>query len=129
MEGVDVSSLLTAFIPEEIQEHFELSDVKYESGVYRLYMTEKDDVEHYPSELSGVKDIVRCGYLNPCEIQTFPIAGHEAFIYIKRRRWKAKGQKQSFYNTYDFTLPGIKCTPKFGAFLKEIGRGKDHQHW
>ena len=32
--------------------------------------------------------MVRCGYMNPCEIQTFPIAGREAFIYIRRRRWK-----------------------------------------
>ena len=42
--------------------------------------------------------------MNPCEIQTFPIAGREAFIYIRRRRWKEKGARESFFNTYKYTI-------------------------
>ena len=45
--------------------------------MYRLYMDEKDDESHYPPELTEAKEVVRCGYMNPCEIQTFPIAGCE----------------------------------------------------
>ena len=81
-------------------------------------MDEKDDESHYPPELAEAKEVVRCGYMNPCEIQTFPIAGCEAFIYIRRRRWKEKGGRESYFNTYKHTIEGIKCTPKFGAFLK-----------
>ena len=56
--------LISAFVPEEILRDFE------------------------PKE---AKEVVRCGYMNPCEIQTFPIVGREAFIYIRRRRCKDKG--------------------------------------
>ena len=57
-----------------------------------------------PPELVEAKEVVRCGYMNPCEIQTFPIAGREAFIYIRRRRWKEKGARESFFNTYKYTI-------------------------
>ena len=116
METAEIRELISAFVPEEILRDFELKEVKKECGVYRLYMDEKDDKSHYPPELSGAKEVVRCGYMNPCEIQTFPIAGREAFIYIRRRRWKEKGGRESFFNTYKYTIEGIKCTPKFGAF-------------
>ena len=62
--------------------------------------------------------------MNPCEIRTFPIAGCEAFIYIRRRRWKEKGGRESFFNTYKYTIEGIKYTPKLGAFLKKLVEGK-----
>ena len=88
-------------------------------------MDEKDDESHYPPEPAETKEVVRCGYMNPCEIQTFLIAGCEAFIYIRRRRrWKEKGGRESFFNTYKYTIEGIKCTPKFGAFLKKLLEGK-----
>ena len=99
METAEIRELISAFVPEEILRDFEL------------------------------KEVVRCGYMNPCEIQTFPIAGREAFIYIRRRRWKEKGGRESYFNTYKYTIEGIKCTPKFGAFLKEIGRGEADKHW
>ena len=121
--------MISPFVPEEILRDFELKEVKKECGVYRLYMDEKDDMDLYPPTLSWAKEVVRCGYMNPCEIQTFPIAGRKAFIYIRRRRWKEKGDRESYFNTYKYTIEGIKCTPKFGAFLKEIGRGEADKHW
>ncbi len=84
METAEIRDLISAFVPEEILRDFELKEVKKECGVYRLYMDEKDDESHYPPELAEAKEVVRCGYMNPCEIQTFPIAGCEAFIYIRR---------------------------------------------
>ena len=117
MEIAEISELISAFVPEEILRDFELKEVKKECGVYRLYLEEKDDESHYFPELAETKEVVRCGYMNPCEIQTFPIAGREAFIYIRRRRWKEMGGRESFFNTYKYkyTIEGIKCTPRFGA--------------
>ena len=46
-------------------------------GVPTLYRDEKDDESHYPPELTEAKEVVRCGYMNPCELQTFSIAGFE----------------------------------------------------
>ena len=77
METAEIRELISAFVPEEILRDFELKEVKKESGVYRLYMDEKDDESHYPPELTEAKEVVRYGYMNPCEIQTFPIAGCE----------------------------------------------------
>ena len=106
METAEIRELISAFVPEEILRDFELKEVKKECGVYRLYMDEKDNENHYPPppELVEAKEVVRCGYMNPCEIQTFPIAGREAFIYIRRRRWKEKGARESFFNTYKYTI-------------------------
>ena len=120
MEIAEISELISAFVPEEILRDFELKEVKKECGVYRLYMDVKDDKSHYPPALAEAKEVVRCGYMNPCEIQTLLIACREAFIYIRRRTWKEKGGRESYFNTYKYTIEGIKCTPKFGAFLKEI---------
>ena len=77
METAEIRELISAFVPEEILRDFELKEVKKESGVYRLYMDEKDDESHYPPELTEAKEVARCGYMNPCEIRTFPIAGCE----------------------------------------------------
>lgn len=129
MEIEEIRELISAFLPEEILRDFELKEVKKECGVYRLYMDEKNEESHYPPELAEAKEVTRCGYINPCKIQTFPIAGREAFIYIRRRRWKEKGGRESFSNTHKYTIEGIKCTPKFGAFLKEIGRWEADKHW
>ena len=60
--------------------------------------------------------------MNTVEIQTFPAQGKEVFLRLKRRRWKKKGTKKGYHNTYDFVDSGMKSTRKFGAFLKEIGR-------
>lgn len=119
-----MSGFVGAFVPSEILEHFDFKELKEENGVYRIYMYEKEDPGHYPEELrsKGV-EVVKAGYMNPIELQTFPIAGREAFIYLHRRRWKAKGDTKTYQNMYDFAVEGTKSTVAFGAFLKEIGRG------
>ena len=129
MQEEILHQLLSAFVPKEVLDHFEIREVRKEYKVYRLYLVEKSDRAHYPPELSGEKEVVQDGYMHPCEIRTFPIEGHETFLYLRRRRWKAKGTTQAYHNSYAFTEKGIKCTPKFGAFLKEVGRGEADQHW
>jgi hypothetical protein len=118
-------ALVEAFVPKEILLHFDLVEVKKEYNVYRIYMVEKEDSDHFPVELRKLprEEVVKSGYLNPVELQTFPIAGHEAFIYLRRRRWKKKGTRETFHNSYDFMIEGTKSTRAFGIFLKEIGRG------
>ena len=48
METAEIRELISAFVPEEILRDFELKEVKKECGVYRLYMDEKDNENHYP---------------------------------------------------------------------------------
>lgn len=58
METVEIMELISAFLPEETLRDFELKEVKKECGDYRLYMDEKDDKNHYPSELAEAKEVV-----------------------------------------------------------------------
>lgn len=116
-------NLAKLLVPEEILAHYEFDGYKEEQGVYRIYLTEKSDVDHIPKEIVRVSKAVLDGYLNPVELQTFPLNGQEVFLYLRRRRWKLKGETKGYSNTYDFHERGMKATRAFGTFLKEIGRG------
>ena len=105
MEIAEISELISAFVPEEILRDFELKEVKRSAGsTVSIWTRRTTRPITPPPELVEAKEVVRCGYMNPCEIQTFPIAGREAFIYIRRRRWKEKGARESFFNTYKYTI-------------------------
>lgn len=116
-------SLQELLIPSYILAHFEFEKVEELGGVYRLHLLEKHDVNHIPKGLIHKGKAVLNGFTNPIELQTYPIKGQEAFLYLTRRRWKLIGTSESSQNTYDFTQTGMKATKEFGAFLKEIGRG------
>lgn len=74
------------FVPAEILKDFTFEKLVEEGGVYRIYLTEKDDVEHIPSDLKEtaerLEDIALDGFTNYLELQTFPAQGKEVFIYI-----------------------------------------------
>ena len=115
-------SLAKLLVPEYILEHFEYDHWEEVSGVIRIHLIEKNDPEHCPEPIKGKGECVLDGFMNPLELQTFPTQGKEVFLLLKRRRWKLKGGKQSYYNNYSFNPKGMKATKEFGAFLKEIGR-------
>lgn len=56
MEMAETKVLISAFVPEQI---------------FRTV------------RLKEAKEVVRCCYLNPCDIQTFSTACREAFIYMR----------------------------------------------
>ncbi len=115
-------NILKLIVPEEILNDFEYEGYKEESGVYRIYLKEKDDIAHKPRAETNAK-IVKDGYHNPIELQTYPLKGKEVYLYLIRRRWKIKGTKKDISNKYKYNEKGIKATKEFGDFLKEIGRG------
>ena len=117
------TTLIKLIVPEYILAHFEYEHAEYISGVYRIHLIEKKDPSHYPKALIGKGQRSLNGYMNPIELQTFPIQGKETFLFLKRRRWKLKGSNKSYFNIYSFCQEGMKATKEFGAFLKEIGRG------
>jgi len=120
-----MQEILTLIVPTEILEHFEYESHFEQSGVYTIALIEKDDVNHIPKSILREGKVVLNGYMNPIDLQTYPLQGKEVFLRLKRRRWRLKKDesKKSYFNEYDFSYPGIKATKSFGAFLKEIGRG------
>ena len=121
--------LIELFAPKEILQDFNFENLVEESGVYRIYMVEKEDADHIPAELKkevngDLSNIVLDGYTNYFELQTFPAMGKEVFLYLKRRRWKIKQEQRqeqkSYTNSYSYNEKGMKATKAFGDFLKEI---------
>jgi hypothetical protein len=67
-------------------------------------------------------DLVSNGYMNPIELQHFPMNGKKCLLKLVRRRWKDKNNlSSSCHNSYFFAQKGAKSTPDFWAFLKETG--------
>jgi hypothetical protein len=110
--------LYSLLIPEEILASFEIDSITEKEEDLFIYLTEKESC--LPS--TDV-DLVQNGFMNPLELNSFPITGKRCFLKLKRRKWKLRGSdgSSSYTNSYDFTLEGTKATKLFGSFLKETG--------
>lgn len=109
--------LLKLIVPKEITDNFELIEIVERTNMITLSFEEISS--RIPKPLIG-KEVVLDGYLNQLELQTFPLKDKTVYIAIRRRRWKEKGaNKQSYSNTYELHVEGMKTTKEFGAFLKE----------
>jgi hypothetical protein len=109
--------LLKLIVPKEITDNFELIEIVERTNMITLSFEEL--AIRIPKPLSG-KEVVLDGYLNQLELQTFPLKDKTVYIALRRRRWKEKGDsKQSYSNTYELHVEGMKTTKEFGAFLKE----------
>lgn len=109
--------LLKLIVPKEITDNFELIEIIEKTNMITLSFEEL--TSWIPKPLSG-KEVVLDGYLNQLELQTFPLKDKTVYIALRRRRWKEKGDsQQSYSNTYELHVEGMKTTKEFGAFLKE----------
>ena len=111
--------ILSLLIPEEILVSFEIERLKESEEIVEIELVEKELI---PAQLTG-KPAVLNGYMNPIELQSYPIQGRKCYLKLKRRRWKVQGTTDSTncHNVYDFAAEGTKATKMFGAFLKENG--------
>lgn len=105
-------------VPQEILSSFEIDTVTEKEEDLFIYFTEKASC--LPSK---DVDLVQNGFMNPLELNSFPIAGKRCFLILKRRKWKLRGSdgSSSYTNTYDYALEGTKATKLFGSFLKDVG--------
>jgi hypothetical protein len=112
------SHLYSLLVPEEILNFFEITTLEEKEEDLFVYLVEKDSCLPDRS-----LDLVQNGYMNPVELNSFPIVGKRCFLRLTRRKWKIRGSdgSQSYTNTYDFALEGTKATKLFGSFLKEFG--------
>ncbi len=108
--------LLKLMVPEVIVTHFDLKEIIEKPSSITLMFEEKPD--RIPKALEG-EDVSLDGYMNKVELQTFPLKDKTVYLAIRRRRWKKKGEKQSYSNSYDLHIEGMKTTKEFGDFLKE----------
>lgn len=112
------SHLYSLLVPEDILNSFEIATLEEKEDDIFIYLLEKVDCLPDSS-----LDLVQNGFMNPVELNSFPVVGKRCFLRLTRRKWKERGSNgsQSFTNTYDFALEGTKATKLFGSFLKEFG--------
>ncbi|MDZ4203454.1 MAG: hypothetical protein U1C46_01430 [Bacteroidales bacterium] len=112
-----IQELVKLIAPGIINENFELQGIDEKTDTITIVFEEKQEL--IPQELKG-KEVVLDGFLNPVELQTFPLKDKAVYLSIKRRRWKEKGsQGPTYNNTYNLHRKGMKTTNEFGLFLKE----------
>ena len=118
MESQSVlQSLSSVLFPEVLTLHFDIKTVKEFKDRIEIRMEEL--AELVPKSLESVTDIVLDGFCNSLELQSFPLKGKPVYLKLYRRRWKQKGAKEHFSNSYDIHLEGVKATKEFASFLKE----------
>lgn len=116
---IELKDTLSGFLPKQWLEYFEVTEIKELSKEWQITLIEKEDL--IPEKLKG-KEVVQNGYMNPVEIEDFPLRGKKTYLKFFRRRWKERGKNESFFNHYDFHPEGMKATREFGNFLKGLDR-------
>lgn len=108
--------MLAVFFPKEITLHFTIKKVDEKKEYIQIRFEELPEL--VPKEMDLPKDIVLDGFCNPLELQSFPLKGKAVYLNLYRRRWKYKGEKKHFSNSYNFNDEGVKATKEFASFLK-----------
>lgn len=117
MESLEtIRNLLGVFFPDEISAHFEIKEVNEKSGYIQIVFEELPEL--VPQQMDKPTEIVLDGFRNPLELQSFPLKGKPVYLKLYRRRWKYKGEKTHYSNTYKFNEEGVKATKEFASFLK-----------
>lgn len=122
-------NLYEEILPAKMRGEFEVKKVEKRDertprAEYWIYVEEKKD--NYPPEIEQYKaeEIVLNGFLDNLELVHSPFNNVPVYLQISRRRWKLKGTTKSYNNQHELHKPGMKCTPEFGDFLKELTRRK-----
>jgi len=109
-----LESVKGILLPKEIADKFDISYIKEHKEYITIELKEKDELIPQVKD----KELVLDGYLNPIELQTFPLKGKSVYVRIYRKRWKEKGGGESYSNQYEFNPEGVKATKEFASFLK-----------
>jgi len=112
-----IQSLLSVLFGEEISNNFVVKEVQELTDYIEIRLEELEEL--YPKALSEVEEIVLDGFCNPLELHSFPMKGKAVYLKLYRRRWKTKGTKKHYSNSYNLTEKGVKATIEFSSFLKD----------
>jgi hypothetical protein len=106
--------LISLLIPSPILASFEVQKIEDADTLLVIELLEKQESI---SSLGLDLDLVSNGFMNPIELQHFPMNGKRCLLKLIRRRWKKRDNtSSSYYNSYTFALQGTKVAPEFGLF-------------
>lgn len=108
------------FLPEGLDELFEMVDFKRTDQAYDIWLDEKkqlsEEDRHNPN-------IVARGYTEYVTIQDCPMRGRPLYLHMRKNKWWDKLSNEIF--SYNLELPneeGTRLSAEFVAFLKDEGR-------
>ncbi len=127
MTPSSIEQFLQFVLPQELLEHFDLTDMRTtthaRTGDETLHLSfEEHNTPPVISDEHRGKRVLSKGFNHPLVIQDFPIRARLCALHIKTRRWEIEGAG-SLTRLLSF-LPdgGLKLTMEFAAFLKETDR-------
>ncbi len=113
--------LAWAFLPEGLEEYFDLESFEKDEQKFRIVLTEKNILpKDMPAEYRRKKVINTV--LNEMILDDFLIRGLKSEIVLKRRWWKFEGVPKMLMRSLDVIHPSMKYSKDFAAFLKELDR-------
>jgi len=109
MKGIEL--IAAHLFPEEIVQHFSITDVSSDSGRVRIKLEEKNEP---PS--SGLESK---GFYPEKDISDFPLRGHAVTLAVKRRRWRDKKTGKDVKREIEIVASGTQLEQQFAHFLKD----------
>ena len=109
--------LAKVFLPSEMTEYFDLTDVRTDEygGEPRVHIF-LDEKEVAPE---GCPDASPTGFYEESCMNHFPINEYRSILHVRRRRWKdAEGKSVS--KDWQLVADGTRYSKEFAAFLKEF---------
>jgi hypothetical protein len=70
----------------------------------------EENPSNLPQTLQNTANVVLDGFLNPVDIQTYPLKDKPVFFRIFRRRWKVSCSPEYQYNQHSLHPVGVKAT-------------------
>lgn len=113
---MDSKDLLKHFLPNDILDYFELTEVKTSKDKLTLVLEEKPLL---PEERSQRK-LHSKGFYPVVDIQDFPIRKRACFLEVRRRRWVDIDTGEVFSRDWDLVAKGTRMTNEFALFLKRL---------
>lgn len=108
--------LLWEFLPEGLQEFFEIAGVLKTPVLFQVTLIEKVDLIGVPAPWQG-KRIVSSS-LDKATLNDYPFRGRKGEIVLKRRSWKFEGVDKWYRRKIEVKVPGTQLQKEFALFLK-----------
>jgi hypothetical protein len=113
--------LLWAFLPDGLEEFFEIESFEKDDLKFRIVLVEKNILPtDMPAEYHGKK--IKNTVLSEIILDDFLIRGRKSEIVLKRRWWKFEGVPKMLIRSLDVIHPSMKFSKDFADFLKELDR-------
>ncbi len=109
-------TLLSALLPAELFEHFEIVDVVLDEKTLNVHL---DELNKTPTGYEKTK-LSSKGVHPPKVIQDFPIRERAVYLHIRRRKWLLESTGEVISTKWDTTAEGTRYTKSFASFLKEL---------